>query len=176
MNACSAPTVSASPAARAAWPPRRGRRRASVSAAVAGRRGEVRDGRLAIVVAYCEAAMLPSTATPSAAPSSRVASFMAEPAPARRAGTADMIDAVIGDMASAMPATSGTNAHAGCTQYDVSTPRPRNSEQPDGDAAPSRRRRRGWRRSARQSRGVSGATTIMIGAIGRKRSAAPSGL
>ena len=35
---------------------------------------------------YCDAAMLPSTATPSAAPSSRVASFIAEPAPARRSG------------------------------------------------------------------------------------------
>ena len=35
---------------------------------------------------------------PSAAPSSRVASFIAEPAPARRAGTAAMIDAVIGDI------------------------------------------------------------------------------
>ena len=51
--------------------------------------------------------MLPSTATPRAAPSSRVASFMADPAPARRAGTADMIAAVIGDIVSAMPVTSG---------------------------------------------------------------------
>ena len=51
--------------------------------------------------------MLPSTATPRAAPNSRVASFMAEPMPARRAGTADMIDAVIGDIASAMPAENG---------------------------------------------------------------------
>ena len=50
------------------------------------------------------------TATPSAAPSSRVASFIAEPAPARRGGTADMIAAVIGDMASAMPDTSGMTA------------------------------------------------------------------
>ena len=40
--------------------------------------------------------MLPSTAIPSAAPNSRVASFIAEPAPARLSGTADMIDAVIG--------------------------------------------------------------------------------
>ena len=44
---------------------------------------------------------------PSAAPSSRVASFIAEPAPARRAGTAAMIDAVIGDIESAMPVVSG---------------------------------------------------------------------
>src|SRR3954467_15685976 len=55
-----------------------------------------------------DAARLPSTATPSAAPSSRVQSFMADPVPARRAGTADMIDAVIGDIAIAMPLVSGT--------------------------------------------------------------------
>ena len=55
---------------------------------------------------YCDAAMLPSTATPSAAPSSRVASFIADPAPARRCGTADMIAAVIGDIDMAMPAVS----------------------------------------------------------------------
>ena len=54
--------------------------------------------------------MLPSTAMPSAAPSSRVASFIAEPAPARLSGTADMIDAVIGDIDSAMPIMSGINA------------------------------------------------------------------
>src|SRR5438105_1731903 len=52
---------------------------------------------------YLDAATLPSTATPRAAPSSRVASFIAEPAPARRGGTADMIAAVIGDMVSAIP-------------------------------------------------------------------------
>ena len=56
---------------------------------------------------YCDAAMEPSTATPSAAPSSRVASFMAEPAPARRAGTAAMIAEVMGDIDIAMPETSG---------------------------------------------------------------------
>src|SRR5262249_58502077 len=48
-------------------------------------------------VVYFDAARLPMTATPSAAPSSREASFVADPAPARRGGTADMIDAVIGD-------------------------------------------------------------------------------
>ncbi len=56
---------------------------------------------------YCDAAIEPSTATPSAAPSSRVASFIAEPAPARRAGTAAMIAAVIGDIDIAIPDTSG---------------------------------------------------------------------
>ena len=59
-------------------------------------------------LAYREAARLPSTATPSAAPSSRVVSFIAEPAPARRGGTADMIEAVIGDIERAMPPTIGT--------------------------------------------------------------------
>ena len=54
--------------------------------------------------------MLPSTATPSAAPSSRVASFIADPAPARRCGTADMIAAVIGDIDMAMPDVSAMSA------------------------------------------------------------------
>src|SRR3954471_18891256 len=62
----------------------------------------------AMWVAYREAAMLPRIAIPSAAPSSRVASFMADPAPARRAGTAIMIDAVIGDIVIAIPVVSGT--------------------------------------------------------------------
>src|SRR5882672_8101460 len=59
-------------------------------------------------LAYREAARLPSTATPRAAPSSRVVSFIADPAPARRGGTADMIEEVIGDIESAMPPTIGT--------------------------------------------------------------------
>src|SRR5438309_850 len=59
-------------------------------------------------LAYREAARLPSTATPRAAPSSRVVSFIAEPAPARRGGTADMIEAVMGEIDSAMPPTIGT--------------------------------------------------------------------
>jgi len=37
-----------------------------------------------------------------------VQSFIADPVPARRAGTADMIDAVMGDIAMAMPLVSGT--------------------------------------------------------------------
>ena len=55
---------------------------------------------------------------PSAAPSSRVASFIAEPAPARRGGTADMIDAVIGDIDSAMPVVSGMT-HSTTYAYGV---------------------------------------------------------
>jgi hypothetical protein len=60
---------------------------------------------------YRDAAMLPSTATPRAAPSSRVASFMADPAPARRGGTADMIAAVIGDIVNAIPDTRNSMQH-----------------------------------------------------------------
>src|SRR4051794_16077185 len=63
---------------------------------------------LSIELPYRDAARLPRTATPSAAPSSRVQSFIADPVPARRAGTADMIDAVMGDIAIAMPLVSGT--------------------------------------------------------------------
>ena len=35
-------------------------------------------------------------------------SFIADPAPARRGGTADMIEAVMGEIDSAMPPTIGT--------------------------------------------------------------------
>ena len=92
--------------------------------------------------AYCDAATLPSTATPSAAPSSRVASFIAEPAPARRAGTADMIDAVIGDIASAMPGDERDDAQEDVRVRRVRRSRPRNraarprrSSMPNGDRA-----------------------------------------
>ena len=62
--------------------------------------------------------MLPRTATPNAAPSSRVASFMAEPMPARRGGTADMIEPVIGDIDSAIPLENGMK-HRMMYQYGV---------------------------------------------------------
>ena len=52
---------------------------------------------------YCDSTRLPRTATPSAPPSSRVVSFMAEPTPAREGGTADMIEPVKGAMVRAMP-------------------------------------------------------------------------
>src|SRR4051812_32669026 len=80
--------------------PRAASRRRAGSAAVIG----------STAVVYFDAARLPITATPSAAPSSRDASFVAEPAPARRGGTADMIDAVIGDIASAKPAVLSIRA------------------------------------------------------------------
>jgi hypothetical protein len=47
--------------------------------------------------------MLPSTATPSVVPSSRVVSFIAEPMPACSGGTEDMIIVVIGVIVKAMP-------------------------------------------------------------------------
>src|SRR6478735_3843491 len=118
--------------------------------------------------------MLPITAMPRAAPSSRDASFMAEPAPARRAGTADMIAAVIGDMARAMPDTSGMMLTS-TYQYGVESSRPRNSSIPTPtEHMPAATVRLAPNRAL--SRGVSGATTIMIGAIGSSRSAEPSGL
>ena len=49
----------------------------------------------------------PSTATPSAPPSSRVVSFIAEPTPARPSGTDDMISDVSGVIEIAMPVASG---------------------------------------------------------------------
>jgi hypothetical protein len=122
---------------------------------------------------YCDAAMLPSTATPNAAPSSRVASFIAEPAPARRAGTADMIAAVIGDIESAMPETSGIRLIR-MNQYGVCNPMwKKRSRPPAMHSIPNATVRFAPKRAVR--RGVSGDTMIMIGAIGSRRSAAPSG-
>ena len=56
-------------------------------------------------------------------------------------------------------------------QYGVSRPSAAEQQQPDGDETHARTRPCGGRRSARVMRGVSGATMIMIGAIGRSRSA-----
>ena len=123
---------------------------------------------------YFDAARLPSTATPRAAPSSREASFMAEPAPARRVGTDDMMAAVIGDMASDMPAAMRRDAdqhvevgrvHAEAPEHEQA--RPRCSTMP---AATTR-----LEPNRALNRGVIGATTIMMGASGSSRTAADSG-
>src|SRR5690606_19035025 len=71
--------------------------------------------------AYDEVTSDPSTATPSAPPSSRVVSFMAEPTPALDTGTAAMISVVSGVMARATPVARnmiGTYIH----QMAVSPP------------------------------------------------------
>src|SRR5262245_12179122 len=59
---------------------------------------------------YCEAKMLPRTATPSAPPVWRVVSFTADPTPARPGGSDPMIDSVTGDtvIPIPMPYTSRT--------------------------------------------------------------------
>ena len=56
---------------------------------------------------YTDETTDPSTATPSAPPSSRVVSFMAEPTPARLSGTEAMISVVSGVMVRAIPVASG---------------------------------------------------------------------
>src|SRR5262245_56310872 len=110
---------------------------------------------------------------PSAAPSSRVASFIAEPAPARLAGTADMIDAVIGDIDNAIPLTSGT-IDSSTYQYGVCGVSSRKSAMPTAiPSMPDATTRFAPYLALR--RGVSGETRIMIGAIGSKRSAALNG-
>ena len=50
--------------------------------------------------------MDPMTATPSAPPTWRVVSLIAEPTPARPRGTAPMIDAVAGAIVSPMPSAN----------------------------------------------------------------------
>src|SRR5262249_4041208 len=52
---------------------------------------------------YCEAKMLPRTATPSAPPVCRVVSFTAEPTPARPGGSDPMIDSVTGETVTPIP-------------------------------------------------------------------------
>ena len=56
--------------------------------------------------------MLPTIATPSAPPSSRVVSLTAEPTFARSGGSAPMIDSVAGAPARPMPAPMRTSATA----------------------------------------------------------------
>ena len=56
--------------------------------------------------------MLPTMATPSAPPSSRVVSLTAEPMFARSGGSAPMIDSVAGAPASPMPAPMSSSAIA----------------------------------------------------------------
>ena len=56
--------------------------------------------------------MLPMTATPSAAPTSRLVSFTAEPTPALSRGSEPMIDSVDGASARPMPLPSSSIAIA----------------------------------------------------------------
>src|SRR5207248_3503716 len=59
-------------------------------------------------LAYREAYTLPITATPSVAPSSRVASLTADPTPALVFGTTPMIASVAGALVRPMPVPSTT--------------------------------------------------------------------
>ena len=63
---------------------------------------------------YWPASSEPSTATPSAPPSSRVVSFVAEPIPARSRGTAAISCVVIGVIVSAMPPARTHIVSASC--------------------------------------------------------------
>jgi hypothetical protein len=62
--------------------------------------------------AYLLARMLPSTATPRVAPSSRSTSFMADPTPAFSFGSEPMIASVAGVIATARPKPMTTSAVA----------------------------------------------------------------
>ena len=111
---------------------------------------------------------------PRAAPSSRVASFIAEPIPARRAGTADMIDAVDGDIASAMPHENGTKQQM-MNQYSVSIARRDSSSIPTpSETIPAATVRLTAKRLV--MRGVNSEVTSRIIAIGNNRAAALSGV
>ena len=84
-----------------------------------------------------------------------------------------MIAAVIGDIAIAMPETSGMSARR-IHQYGVSRPTRENTAKPTAmSTIPKPTTRFAPNRAL--SLGVSGATMIMIGAIGSNRTAADSG-
>ena len=85
-----------------------------------------------------------------------------------------MIWAVMGDIANAMPEIRNTKQR-NTKPYDVCSDSSRNSTNPmPTKTMPADTIRCAPKRAA--SRGVNGATIIMIGAIGRMRSAAPRGL
>src|SRR5436189_5321801 len=97
---------------------------------------------------------------------------MDEPAPARRAGTADMIDAVIGDMVNEIPIMKRQKPPIIC-RYDVVASSHRKLNIPSADSPmPMATVRLAPMRAL--IRGVCGATTIISRAVGIRRVAAPS--
>ncbi len=68
---------------------------------------------------YVDWSRLPSTAMPSAPPSSRARSLVAEPTPCFATGSASVIAVVAGVIASPMPAPSGSRP-ASSSQYELS--------------------------------------------------------
>ena len=84
-----------------------------------------------------------------------------------------MIAAVIGDIVIAIPTTSGTR-QTRMYRYEVWRPTPRNNSRPPATRPiPNATARFAPKRAV--MRGVSGATMIMIGAIGSSRSAVDNG-
>ena len=63
---------------------------------------------------YADANTLPMIATPSAPPTCRVVSFIADPTPAFASGSEPMIDSVAGAIAIPMPAPRITSAISTC--------------------------------------------------------------
>ena len=99
---------------------------------------------------------------------------MAEPAPARRGGTADMMAAVIGDIDAAIPQVIGKSATRASHELE-STPRMRSRAKPEAiSSIPAATTRLAPNRAL--SHGVDGATMSMIGAIGSRRMAAWNGV
>src|SRR5262249_60404534 len=109
---------------------------------------------------------------PSDAPSARDASFIADPAPARRGGTADMIAAVIGDIVSAMPVTSNNIDASTCGQ-PVCVVSNRNNNRPTV-TGPSPNATTPFAPYRALRGGVTGAPLTSTGPPGRDRSAPPA--
>ena len=117
--------------------------------------------------------MLPKTAMPSAPPTSRVVSFMAEPTPALASGTALMMLPVAGAAVIAIPEARSTRATARTT-YGVSVPTWLKTAMP----SPTMKRPRAIVRPL-PMRSASGAlrgeTTMNVAAIGSVARPASSG-
>ena len=123
---------------------------------------------------YWLASSEPSTATPSAPPSSRVVSFVAEPMPARSRGTAAISCVVIGVIVIAMPPAS-THIVTSELEVGVSTRNRAIAGEPEADERRARPRPTLSAPKRATSFGVCGATAIITTEIGSSRTAAPSG-
>ena len=144
------------------------RRRARRPGRCRRRRGPARADRrstTAMPDAYCDVTTEPRTATPSAPPSSRVVSFIAEPTPARPSGTDDMISVVSGVMVMAMPERQRDDRRVDVEQRAVDADG-REQRQAEWRSSRGRRAPRGRRRSGPTTFGTRGATVMMMKANG----------
>src|SRR5436190_5569187 len=83
-----------------------------------------------MLAAYADAKMLPRIATPSAPPTCRVVSFIAEPSPALASGSEPMMDSVAGTIAVPIPNPRITSDTTTCAYPDAVVSVPMNHSPP----------------------------------------------